>query len=218
MNRRAFLSLLLCFSLFAQAASITVEGPFRHAAGSGELASDAFTRADAANLGANWTAKNGGQTPGIFSNAVDVTVTGDQNIAYYNAVTWPNDQYSQATVVAGTAANRAVAVGVRLQAGADRNGYYCGYDRSQTGDANRRLWKFTGGTSVWQELAVDPVDIVATEVIKCQIVGTTLKLFVNAVERLSVTVTDYASGNAGIYLDNAAQNVALLDTWSGGAP
>lgn len=176
------------------------------------LATDDFNRADAGTLGANWTAKR--HNPGIFSNQVDVTVASDENISRYSGVAWPNDQWAQATCVVGAAATRVQAVGIRLEAAASRQGYYGGHDRFNTGDGARRIWKWVGAT--WTSLASESINIAASDVIYVEVQGSTLKLFVNGVERLSSTDTSLTLGQAGMIVGDAAVDVALLDDWSGG--
>lgn len=182
-------------------------------ASGGELANDPFTRSDAATLSSPWIDKNG--QLGIFSNQVDVTVTGDENIAYYNGVSWPNDGYAEIKVIAAPAANRAVAVGYRLQTGSNRLGYYAGYDQAQSGDGLQRIWKFVG--TAWTQLGSPGASNVAVnDIIRIQVIGSTIKMFVNTVEVLSVNDTDHATGKAGIYGVNSAVDVALLDNFAGG--
>ena len=185
------------------------------AAEGGELASDNFNRADASTVGSNWTDQLAAHPAGIFSNAVDVTTTGNINIEWYDAITWPDDQYSQATVVAVAA--HTWAVGVRIPDSPNQDtGYWGGCNNNDSGNNNRRIWKDSGGSFV--NLASEAVNITAGDVVKLQVVGTTLKLFVNGDERLSVEDSTYSSGNAGFGLFTSATDVSLLDDWSGGAP
>src|SRR5262245_52256849 len=122
------------------------------------LATDGFNRADAGSLGGNWTNKN--NAPGIVSNAVDVTVV-DDNIAYYSAISWPADHYAQVTVknVAGVAA-----AAVRLQTGANKDGYYGGCDVGNVGDASRTLFKYVSG--VFTSLASEATLVAVNDVLK----------------------------------------------------
>lgn len=176
------------------------------------LASDNFTRADAVTLGSNWTNKNS-EWPGIFSNAVDVVNVGTTCLAYWNQFTWPNDQWSQVTAVISSAASTGFAAGVRMSL-TTRNGYYGGANFSQFGDDNRHLWKYVGDTLT--DLGTDGVAVVANDVLYVEIQGTTLKLFVNGVQKISVTDSSIASGPAGLFVSHGTADIAMLDNWSGG--
>ena len=63
-----------------------------------QLAFDDFVRANAFTLGANWTNTEGSWE--VFSNSAVVTSSGagSYSSTYWNAISWPNDQYSQITV------------------------------------------------------------------------------------------------------------------------
>lgn len=176
------------------------------------LATDDFNRADAATLGANWTNKR--NSPGVFSNQADITTTADANAAYYNAVALPDDAWCQGTVITAPASGTAVGVGVRLGTAANPQGYYGGGDGFNSGDANRRIWKVV--TSTWTSIASEAVNVAANDVIYCEAQGTTVKLFVNGVEELSVTDASLTTGRGGVYLAHGTANVALLEDWSMG--
>ena len=65
------------------------------------LASDNFQRADANPIGGNWTqihSAAGYTTSQIASNLVEPSAAGSWADSYYNAVAFPNDQWSQITV------------------------------------------------------------------------------------------------------------------------
>lgn len=176
------------------------------------LASDDFTRADAANLGANWTNKR--NSPGIVSNQVDITTTADTNVAYHNASTPPADAWCQGKAIVVPSSGITVGVGVRLGTAANPEGYWGGGDGFNTGDANRRLWKVV--VSTWTSIASEGVNVAANDILYCEAQGTTVKLFVNGVEELSVTDASLNSGRGGVYLAHGTANVALLDDWSVG--
>ena len=63
------------------------------------VATDAFTRANASTLGANWTNGVGGVSPGVLSNQAKNQTGSADNGAFYSASSFANDQYSEATLV-----------------------------------------------------------------------------------------------------------------------
>jgi hypothetical protein len=63
------------------------------------LASDDFNRTDAATLGTGWSEI----TFGIVSNHAKINTSSDDGYAYYSGATWPDDQYSEATLGTTTA-------------------------------------------------------------------------------------------------------------------
>lgn len=63
------------------------------------LATDTFTRANNASLGANWTEHATGYQ--ILTNAARVDDFASDARATYSAITWPNDQYSQGVITTG---------------------------------------------------------------------------------------------------------------------
>lgn len=176
------------------------------------LIQDQMTRADAATLGANWT--NKANAPGIFSNAVDVTVTASENAAYYSSFNWDNDHYAQATAVVAAAAGRSLLVGVRLGSALDRSGYYAGSDTPNTGDNNRCLIKWNVG--VWSLLASEAVAIAAADVLRLEAHGADILFYVNGSLRLSAVDTIFPTGAPGLLVNNGVADVALLDDFEAG--
>jgi hypothetical protein len=176
-----------------------------------ELAADSFTRADAASLGANWTNKR--NSPGIFSNQVDCDTGSDENIAYWSALAWPDDGYAEAANVLVSNAGRSASVGYRMPSGANRNGYYAGYDGPNLGHANRAIWSWNG--AALDEIVIEAVSVAAGAIVRIRVEGTTLAMFVDGVEEIANSDATFSSGNAGLYV-NAAVDTALLDDWSGG--
>src|SRR5258706_12829208 len=177
------------------------------------LATDNFNRADAANLGANWTNIRGGL--GIFSNTVDVANAADEQTARYSAISWPNDHYCTITVKQ-VAASSAVGAGVRVQSsgGSGRDGYWAGYNSSDSGNNNRRIWKYI--TGAFTSLASEAINIVVDDVVRLEVQGTTLTMFVNNVQRLQVTDSTWTVGNAGLYGKAAAIDTSVMDDFEGG--
>lgn len=174
------------------------------------LATDDFNRADSTGLGANWTTITGKTSLNILTNAA-VSTAGGNDGNYYNAVAWPNDQWSQATLVDRAAGRNAVKV--RVAAAAET--YYAGgSDVTDFGNQQQRLWKTVAG--VRTSLATNATLLIATDLVYVEARGTTIKLFINGVEVLSAIDSDIASGNAGIGFGDAVAGGGDWDGWSGG--
>ena len=89
-----------------------------------QLASDNFNRADSATLGPNWTPVLG--TAGILNNQCNPK-TFDVNglsVQRYSAISWPNDQYSELTIVDNSVASGGPGPVVRYADSVD-TGYIC---------------------------------------------------------------------------------------------
>jgi hypothetical protein len=186
----------------------------------GALATDSFTRADAANLGANWTGTGEGTATGykIVSNAVANTGDGGADEwAKYTAVTWPNDQYSQAAVtisVAGGGTGDGEGVGVRIAAGATKTLYRFVVNSNAGGSAE--VSKFVAGT--YTQLGTRTPTYSAGQLVYGEIQGSTLVMKYNGVQLgASLSDSSIASGSAG--LAHSGPGVTLttaLDNWEGG--
>lgn len=178
------------------------------------LASDSFTRADAATLGANYTQMKGvADSLGIFSNQADAASV-NRCGNYYSAISWPNDQYSQAKLVS-VANSTDTAVSVRaITTGAARNAYHGGHAHSETGANTPAIWKQVA--NVLTVLSSGGSALVGGETIYLEVQGTALVLKVNGSTVTSTTDASLASGSAGLYEENRAGNIAVLDDWVGG--
>lgn len=182
------------------------------------LKSDAFTGTDGTILptyDANWVTQAGGDLE-IHSNAVANNTTGTA-VARYHGVTWPNDQYAQATVVA--VAGQVQAVTVRNAIGGGVVTYYGGgHNLSEYGHTRYAIWKYSSG--VFTNLFAHASQTVTiADVVKLEIQGTTLKLWVNGTEISTdggITDSGLSSGEAGLALFHGTASVSLWDTFEGG--
>lgn len=178
------------------------------------LATDDFNRADSGNLGANWTSNRG--DPTITTNTVGVSTVSDENDAYYSNVSAPADHWSQVTAVAtpNGSTNQGSAA-VRMPAAGNRDGYFAGWDGARQSSTDRRLWKVVAGTftSLGNE---GGVPVAANDVLYAEAQGSTIKMFVNGSQRLSVTDSSLSGGAFGISATNNASGIGILDSWSGG--
>ena len=172
------------------------------------LATDNFNRADNADLGANWSPGSFG-TCAIFSNIARPSAVSAERREFWNAITWPNDQYSHVTILAveqGGATGPGPAV--RL-ASAALTGYvvYC--------DVSIHLYKLVAGA--YTGLGVNNVPSPSpNDLIRVEAQGTTIRVFQNGVQAISVTDTSIASGNAGLGGYVSPITDGHMDDWEGG--
>lgn len=184
--------------------------------GSGPLATDAFTRADAADLGANWTVcKGAAESLQIISNqAAMISAGGARGGNYYSAVTAPNDQYSQALIVAIPA--NALGVSVRnITSGTTRNAYFAGFDANDFGPGSR-IWKQVGSVST--SLATGATTLAGGQTWRLEVVGTNLTFKINGATECTVSDPDLASGQFGLWGESTVINFVAFDNWEGGIP
>src|SRR5436305_905693 len=145
-----------------------------------QLASDNFNRANAANLGANWTVPTGRQPLSISSNVAVGNASGGNEV--YTAITWPNDQYSEIAIVTAPT----VFSCVRMATGADSK-YMTGQGLGGSLGAGSAwsIWSANSGT--YNTIASGTTTINANDVIRTEIQGTTLT------KKLNGTVIDSAT-------------------------
>ena len=177
------------------------------------LATDNFNRAngDLVAGSANWSYPT---TPvnffAILTNQLTLDGTAARGAARWNAVAFPNDQYSKATYAGITNAGIANAgVAVRCSTSGANTYYYI-----QGATNLRRIAKEVAGAKT--DLAENGV-LVATDIARLSAIGTALSIQVNGVDDL-VTATDaaIASGSAGIWRESANSTLFLFEDWEGG--
>jgi hypothetical protein len=169
------------------------------------LATDNFNRADSGTLGANWTDMDAGW--GIVSNQANSASI--PSCAIWNAVSFPNDQWAQATLKSvGTNTNDGHGVTVRGSGSAGGDCYFA--------------FGFSGGTALWARvgggyslIGFDSTSWSIGDVIYLEAQGTTLVVKRNGATIAALTTTDssIASGSAGVF---GFHNPAILDDWSAG--
>ncbi len=181
----------------------------------GVLATDDFNRANG-GLGANWTTATSSGAPQIDTNVVRTNVVATDSRAYYNAVSFPNDQYSQIVVVAITSNTGAVSAATRVDSGTLSS--YMARGTGPTGaSAVLAIDKYTSGVFVTITSATKTINV--SDVIKMESNGTSQTAYINGVAQLGPT-SDSANtaGKAGVFVFVDVGNAvdAELDTWEGG--
>jgi hypothetical protein len=92
---------------------------------------------------------------------------------------------------------------------ADNNNYYL----AQTDTSNSQLYKRVAGT--YTQLGSDAAAVAAGTVLELRCVGSTISLWGNGVELVSVTDTDLTAGtNCGVRVGGAGSTVLRMDTFS----
>lgn len=178
----------------------------------GVLATDNFNRADVNPIGGNWTTVTSEGAFKIVSNAVQPASLSADSTAYYNAVTWPNDQYAQVKVTVNetTAGN---GLGPCVRASASANTFYR-VVADHAGSGNIELSKFIAGsyTQIWGRTAT----FVNGDTLRLEVQGTTLRVYINGVQvGADATDSSIASGNAGLAYSSNTVSVSG-DDWEGG--
>ena len=180
------------------------------------LFTDSFTRADSSSTGTGWVLSIGWTDQlGILSNQASEVNLGNRAGSQYTAITWPNDHYSKALCVT----NPAFFWGVKARevtSGTLRNYYSAGQDDNDFGGGitTTRLMKEVA--NVVSSLGTGTAGMAAGKTITCQTQGTTITMFVNGVQDISVTDSSLASGAAGLGANHSVANVAMFDDFEGG--
>jgi hypothetical protein len=161
------------------------------------LATDDFNRANSSDLGANWDA---GYTDHPACKIENNSVTHNPNVdslETYNAVTPPDAQYAQVKFTEFMTENL-MGVLLRFANAPTVSGYlFCAWRFGS--DTGETIYRMVNGS--FNNIAENsPATWATNDVLQGQANGSTLKLFKNGVERLSVVDTTYTSGKAGIYI------------------
>jgi hypothetical protein len=173
------------------------------------LASDTFDRADNADLGTNWSVPTGSNACQIVGNDVRAgSLNVDCQEYYDGGITWPDDQYSEVTVV-NIGSFGASGPAVRLQTGT-LAGYFV-----ECIDANTKLWRNDAAGASTQLASVAAV--AAGSVIRLAVVGTGLVVFDDGVPIIAVNDSvGPATGKPGIHCFASQAGSGRLDNWAGG--
>lgn len=183
----------------------------------GQLASDNFNRAnDPLSLGANWTADTEpGNVFSISSNQCVPQSIGSDAGSFYNAVTWPNDQYSQVTITgmgAGDADQSGGGVTLRADAGF-HNFYRIVVNRA----ASNNVSVARVVSDVYSLRNQRTVTFNSGDVFRVEIQGTTIRMYVNGVQ-IGADLVDAggpSAGSAGLFYSSTTAAIQF-DDWSGG--
>lgn len=177
---------------------------------------DTFNRADG-DPGANWTAITGMNKAQIVDNHIEPLGL-DEPVTrmVYTGITWPDNQYCSATVLA--AVDTGSVGGVVLRSLTTENtGYQIAVAGPLGAGAVLSIRKITAGVPVTLYSAVTTVN--SGDVLKGKIFGGTISVFINDVEQTTYTDTPFLqSGSCGVALFSVSGSTAdfQLDSFGGG--
>ena len=174
------------------------------------LATDNFNRANSADLGTSWDVMTAETAFNISANAAVPSNPASDASESYNAVAWPNDQYSQALIPVVGTGGQTTGTGVALRMSTTARTYY----RIVVASSGTEIAKFVAG--VYTSLATDATVWANGDTAYASAVGTTLQVRRNGINLLSTTDSAIASGRAGITHSSASQAGVNLDNWEGG--
>ena len=173
-------------------------------------ATDAFTNSNGTSLTAHsgsWTAHTGAFV--INSNQLASNAASSDTLAFWNADTFDNDQYAQATVTALSSPTQ-MGLAVRIANVGTKTFYGIAWD-----DVNLYFFKYVDGAGELFDQSAAPS---VGDVMRIEAEGTTIRVLKNGSASGApspVTDTSIASGPAGITgYNNATSN--RIDNWEGG--
>lgn len=179
------------------------------------LASDAFTRANNADLGTDWTAPSGtGATLKVLTNEAANSTSATFCLEYWSGAlvgggAWPNDQYAQITVgtVVETSTDNGAGPAIRISTSADT--FYI----SQTNTHETRVYKAVAGA--FTQMGSDGAACAAGNTLRLTMTGTSISALKNGVTFIGpVTDAGIASGKAALWISGTA--TATANDWEGG--
>lgn len=177
-----------------------------------QLASDTFARADANPIGGNWTTLTSFSNAQIVSNAVEGTANTNCD-SFYNAIVWPNDQWSQTTLV--SIAGGFFGADVRM-ASAASSAYRPNWNGTSGGSGTLNFSKRVAGTNSSLGSITDTFNNGDTLLITA--IGSQISVYHNNFLMMTATDAALASGNAGLLINPGSATLAnaRLNNWSGG--
>jgi hypothetical protein len=176
------------------------------------LVQDNFNRANQNPLAGNWSTPTGANALQLSSNAVTYTDFNNDSSAYYNAITWPNDQYSQCNcTVSNEGGGQGFGPSCREASGALTRYRLVA---STAASNNFELSKEVSGsfTLIWDRTST----FTSGNLVRLEAQGTTLRAYNNGVQiGASTTDSSIASGSAGLLYSSRAAT-ASGDNFEGG--
>jgi hypothetical protein len=180
----------------------------------GVLATDNFDRANVDPIAGNWSTQTNEGSMAINTN--HVVCADDQDRAInYNAITWPDDQYSQAAITASTGYAQDDGPGVGLRMSTSAETFYRIIMRTGTTNNVSIGKKVTGS---FTRIAGRDITYAASTVLYGEVQGTTIIVKYGGVQAgASATDSSVTTGRTGLTFssENASQTMTW-DDWEGG--
>lgn len=178
-------------------------------------ASDDFNRADdSTGLGADWTLIGSPAVWIILNNQARTPQNGDPGSAWRNDITPGDAQFSE--IVVGEELDTIAGFGggpaVRMATGADT--CYCVMLNTAAAE-EVGLYEVTAGSAVQLGFYNGGAAPTAGDIIRLEANGSTIRVLVNAVERISVTDASISSGRVGLR-GEAEIAYSFMQSWTGG--
>lgn len=179
------------------------------------LASDNFTRANANPIGGNWSPLVAGSTAQLLSNAVTSHTAGTPGDSFWNALTWPADQWS--TITLGTIVNGSFAGAyVRMSTGGVQTGYRLVLSGG-TGSASSTLTLQKVVAGAFTQLGIVTQEVNVGDTLTVCVIGTEVSAYWNQVLLFVAVDAVIATGASGFEVDAVTSvNNVKITGWSGG--
>ena len=164
---------------------------------------DSFSGASGPLADPPWTAVSANSLARDGSGSCDVSASGDDEISVWNADTFSDDQYAEATVTNTITSADGVFLGlvVRSDGGAFASGsWYWGY--TDAGGVTQIAKVVAGAVTVLATTAIG--GLFAGDVLRLRVSGTGLELLINGVSIVTASDSDLASGMPGVHLSSGS--------------
>lgn len=173
---------------------------------------DSFTRADNADLGADWSAVGSESAWAIATNKAAPSSQFSDCSEVYVSGSFADDQYAQGVLGTITTDAAGQGPGVLVRGTTAARTYY-GVVCSTQGTELRKL---SGG--VHSALATDATIWANGDVVRLEVSGTTLTVKRNGVTISALTTPDatIASGRPGLNFSSSSTTACTIDDWEGG--
>lgn len=184
------------------------------------LGNDNFQRANANPIGGSWTEVGNGlsnfTTSQIVSDTLQSSTLNDGSDSIYTAVSWPNDQYSEATVSAISISPSAIILDLRVTNPGTTPTFLRAIARIETGGTDGFIFQsFASGSGTNLQLSTFTPQVGDTYVF-C-VVGSTLYFYSNESLLFVETGVTPTAGQAGVGLAPATSiSNAAISSWTGG--
>jgi hypothetical protein len=173
------------------------------------LATDNFNRANNADVGANWDTINTAMN--ISSNKVIYSSINADCGEVYNAVTWPDDQYSQVVLKTPQASGTNHGFGAICRGDAAANTCY----RLIASGSGWEVDRVVSGVGTLITNSATPT-FADGDVVRLELLGTRWTVKKNGAIFASGIDTNIATGKAGICYSSTDAAGGFLDDWEGG--